>query len=219
MIKITIPEDHIVAVASKIEEFSSEIADMDMSTFFRPTAIKVIDSILASGLNYKTGVGPKLQSFEESHPNVKQVTELADLMSRYSKPVEFLHIELGNSFERKANALNSLVKYLCGIIAESPTVSEEDVLKQWADEAEPQDCYKLDITGIGVATFQWLRMLLGADTSKPDTHIMKFISEILDEKFSDVRCVFIMEAASAHLGLSTRKVDHRLWQRRSKYFD
>ena len=217
MIKIKIPNVEVTAVATEIEKIAPELDDMDMSVFHRPTAIKVIDSVLMRGLRWKTAVGPKLKIFEENHPDVKQVTELAYLMECYQNPVEFLDTELGNSFEMKANALNSLVEYLCGVIEESPTVPERDALKQWADAVEPQDCYALDIKGIGVASIQWLRMLLGADTSKPDKHIMGFISDILGEEPSDVRCVFIMEAASEHLGLSTRKVDHRLWQIRSNW--
>jgi hypothetical protein len=46
----------------------------------------------------------------------------------------------------------------------------------------PGDSYFLGIKGFKLSGFQYLRMLFGAQTTKPDVHIVKFISEIVGRK-------------------------------------
>ena len=59
--------------------------------------------------------------------------------------------------------------------------------------AQPEDYLTLNIKGCGIACFQWLRMLFGADTAKPDVHIVNFLSENLGKKVSQIEAVYLME--------------------------
>ena len=108
------------------------------------------------------------------------------------------------------------VQYICQIIQKTPSVSEEESLKKWAIQAKPQECYSLDIKYFKVAGFQYLRMLFGADTTKPDKHIRDFISDILNRKFSDIEAVLLLEEASKYVGLSVRDVDAYIWKVRAR---
>jgi hypothetical protein len=60
-------------------------------------------------------------------------------------------------------------------------------------------------------------MLFGADTSKPDVHIKRFLHDTLNRKLSDIDSVLLMEAAASHLGLSVRAVDHLIWEMMSEW--
>ena len=104
------------------------------------------------------------------------------------------------------------MKYLCGLIEASPAVPEEETLRQWAIEAEPDNYKKLNIKGVKIATFQWLRILFGADTSKPDVHIMNFINDTIDQKLSEDECVLLIEGVASYLEVSERSVDGAIWQ-------
>ena len=109
--------------------------------------------------------------------------------------------------------LQEVVKFVCQIVERFPKTSEEDVLKQWAIQAKPQECYELNIKYFKLAGFQYLRMLLGADTTKPDVHIIKFLSDILNRNVSDIESLLLLEAACEREELSVRAVDKYIWNR------
>ena len=221
MSKTNFTDADVIAVASRMDGLSSGTPDSNNSVFEQSAAIKVIDSVLSLGINYYTVVYPRLKDFESNHPDVKQITELSHLMAGYSTPIDFLSQEFNYKHKgksiMKANAINSIVEYLCKIINESLTVPEEESLRQWAIKARPRDCYELDIKGFKIAGFQWLRMLFGADTSKPDVHIKRFLHDTLNRELSDIDSVLIMEAAASHLKISVRDIDHLIWEMMAKW--
>ena len=176
-----------------------------------PPAVKVINSVISQGFRYETNVYPRLVDFKNNRPDVKSVRQLADLMASYTTPLEFLTEEVNLKNQRKAGAIDGLVKYFCGIVEASPTVPEEETLKQWAITAEPDGYKELNIKGVKIATFQWLRMLFGADTSKPDVQVMNFIYETIYQKLSEDECVLLIEGVASYLEESERKVDGAIW--------
>ena len=121
--------------------------------------------------------------------------------------------ELNHNSKVKPKMLQEVVKFVCQIVERSPKVSEEDVLKQWAIQAKPQECYGLNIKYFKLAGFQYLRMLFGADTTKPDVHIIRFLSDILNRNVSDIESLLLLEAASERVGVSVRAVDKYIWNR------
>lgn len=212
MKEIRIAEADIAAVAAWIAEHSeyifSDTRDEEKSL---PPAIKVIRCVLSLRTSYDKVVKPRVETFMSAHPDIKRVNELSDFMASYPTPYKFMQQELINS-EQKAKMLQQVVKFLCQITQKTPDISEEESLKRWAIQAKPQDCYSLDIKYFKVAGFQYLRMLFGADTTKPDKHIRDFIFDILNRKFSDIEAVLLLEEASKHVGLSVRDVDAYIWK-------
>lgn len=132
-------------------------------------------------------------------------------MASYTTPLEFLSEAVDLPNKLKAGAIDGLVKYLCGLIEASPAVPEEETLRQWAINAEPNGYKKLGIKGVKIATFQWLRMLFGADTSKPDVHIMNFINDTIEQTLSKYECVLLIEGVASYLEVSEREVDGAIW--------
>lgn len=206
-----IKKEYIVAVASRLKAISPDLYSRDYSDTSDPPAVRVIHSVIQQGLTYETTVYPRLVGFKKNRPDVKSIRQLADLMASYKTPLEFLSEEVDLPNKLKAGAIDGLVKYLCGLIEASPAVPEEETLKQWAITAEPDDYKKLGIKGVKIATFQWLRMLFGADTSKPDVHIMNFINDTIEQTLSKNECVLLIEGIALHLGVSEREVDGAIW--------
>ncbi len=213
MKEINIAEADVAAVANRIENFSSYIRDARVSVDSRSPAIKVIDCILSLRTSYDKIVLPRLKTFGSTHPDIQQITELANLMANYPTSYEFIQQELNFNSERKARILESVVRYVCKIVEETSTVSEEETLKQWAIRSKPQECYSLKIKGFKLAGFQYLRMLFGADTTKPDVHIIRFLSDTLNRKVSAIESLLLLEAASKRVDLSVRAVDSFIWKR------
>ena len=206
-----VKKEHIVAVALRLKAVSPDLYDGNYGDRYDPPAVKVINSVISQALTYKTTVYPRLVGFKKNRPDVKSIRQLADLMESYTTPLEFLSEEVDLPNKLKAGAIDGLVKYLCGLIEASPAVPEEETLRQWAITAEPDDYKKLDIKGVKIATFQWLRMLFGADTSKPDVHVMNFINETIDRELSENECVLLIEGVASYLEVSEREVDGAIW--------
>lgn len=210
MKEIRITEDDIAAVAKALKQIAPFCMPIDPD--LRSPAIKVIDCVLSLRTSYDRVVVPRLKNFRVKHPDTQQVTDLVNLMASYPTPYKFIQQELNYNSERKAKMLQQVVKYLCQIAQKTPSIPEEENLKEWAMQANPQECYTLNIKYFAMAGFQYLRILFGADTTKPDVHIIRFVCKILNRNVSDIESLLLLEAASKRLGLSVRAVDSYIWK-------
>ena len=214
MKKIDIAESDISAVATRLKQISHNVSASSDPEWSRSPAVKVIDCVLSLNRKYDTFVVPRLETFISNHPEIQRAVELAKLMSDYPTSHAFVKQELNYNHEDRARTLESVLKHICTVVDGTQTVNEEkEVLKQWAIRAKPQECYTLKIKGFKLAGFQYLRMLFGADTTKPDVHIIRFLSDILNRNVSDIESLLLLEAASERVGVSVRAVDSFIWKR------
>lgn len=78
----------------------------------------------------------------------------------------------------------------------------------------------LDVPGFKLAGFQYLRMLFGAETTKPDVHILRYVARTLNRPPATranemVRAVYAVERAGELLGVSVRSLDVAIWEHES----
>ena len=219
----SINESDIAAVAAKIEtEILPQVAGTEASAdsgYNEATAVAVIDCVLSLNRKYDAFVVPRLETFTNRHPEIQKVGELAELIDSYPTPLDFSIEELNYRDENRARILREVVQFVCTtvqvvrtMVQEFSAVSEEEVLKEWALGAKPHECETLGIRGFKVAGFQYLRILFGADTTKPDVHIIGFIADALNRRVSAYEALDLLEAAAPRLGLSVRAVDSAIWR-------
>ncbi len=215
MQNVNLPTEDIDAVTEGIKRLGPDVRGYGTvdPTWSRPTAVLVIDCVLSLNRKYDAFVVPRLDAFAEKHPDINTINELASLMESYRTPHTFMRQELNFNYKKRANILQSVVDFVCKIVEETPHVPEEETLKQWAINAKPDEHRDLNISGFGIAGFQYLRMLFGADTTKPDVHIIRFVSSLLDRNVSAFEALNILEASSAKLKISVRDVDAYIWDR------
>ena len=60
-------------------------------------------------------------------------------------------------------------------------------------------------------------MFFGAQTTKPSVYIIKFVSDTLNRKVSDVESLLLLEVASELAGLSVWAVDNFIWNRGARH--
>ena len=212
MRKINITEADVAAVATEIMKFASDLPSPEDLVDSRPPAVKVIDCVLSLNRPYDTFVVPRLKIFMSNHPDIQQITELAELMTSYSTPHAFVQQELNYNHEDRARILHEVVMFLCTIVQQTPTLPEEEALKQWVVQVQSKTD-RLNIRGFGPAGFQYLCILFGVDTTKPDIYIIRFVSELLNRDVSDLEAHALLEAAAERSGLSVRAVDSYIWKR------
>lgn len=150
------------------------------------------------------------------HPDLSSLHQLEKLMSTYPSPASFVEAELNYNHADRARILEAVVHYLCKLVDGVPVTQEAEVLEQWAKSTKPIDYRSLKIKGFALAGYQYLRMLLGASTTKPDKHIINFVSEILERRVSDVEALELLENAASLANLSIRDVDTTIWEARAR---
>jgi hypothetical protein len=99
------------------------------------------------------------------------------------------------------------------------TVSEEGShedqlsrLEQWARTARPEGFLALRIPGFALAGFQYLRMLFGANTTKPDIHIIRLVGSQVGHPVSPIQALRMLEDAASEAGISLRDLDTTIWE-------
>jgi hypothetical protein len=89
--------------------------------------------------------------------------------------------------------------------------SEASRLTEWANAVKPSDYDTLEIRGFGLSGFQYLRILFGAQTVKPDVHIRRFVSTAVGQTVGDVEALTLLEDAGNHLAWPLADADYAVW--------
>lgn len=135
--------------------------------------LMIVDAAFTSiGLNYFTVVVPKVEEFNKKfveNGKIKNLKELAEA------DINGLRSVWRN--KRSWSIAKNIASYLS-------TLSEDDklALRTWASNAKLEN-WREDpigrIKGVGLITFQYLRMMGGIDTVMPDKIVKRVINEIL----------------------------------------
>jgi hypothetical protein len=135
--------------------------------------LMVVDAAFTSiGLNYFTAVVPKVEEFNKKFVESKKIKNLKEFANAN---IEELRTVWKN--KRSWNIAKEIASYLS-------TLSNDDkiALRFWASNAKLEN-WKEDpigrIKGVGLVTFQYLRMMGGVDTVMPDKIVKRVINEIL----------------------------------------
>jgi len=135
--------------------------------------LMVVDAAFTSiGLNYFTAVVPKVEEFNKKFVENGRIRNLKDLATADIN-------ELRKVWRNKRSWV--IAKEIASYLS---TLSEDDrlALRAWARNAKLEN-WKEDsigrIKGVGLITFQYLRMMGGIDTVMPDKIVKRVINEIL----------------------------------------
>jgi len=137
--------------------------------------LMVVDAAFTSiGLNYFTAVVPKVQEFDARFVETGIIRRLSDLAEAET---DTLTVVWKN---RRSWAVAKEVSRRLSAIASD----DKAALRTWARNASLKD-WRNDvigsIKGVGLATFQYLRMMGGVDTIMPDKIVKRVINTILRE--------------------------------------
>ncbi|MEE8167870.1 MAG: hypothetical protein V3T58_03230 [Candidatus Hydrothermarchaeales archaeon] len=141
--------------------------------------LMVVDAAFTSiGLNYFLAVVPKVMEFEEHYVKTNRIKTLEELASAN---VEELRKVWKN--RRSWQVAKELASYLATLKKEK-SISERATLRLWAKNAASENWHRDPIgriNGVGINTFQYLRMMGGVDTVMPDKIVKRVINQILIE--------------------------------------
>jgi hypothetical protein len=190
-------------------DFSALTPSADRA-WFRPLALRVIDCVLSMRQADERPIAPRLEAFRDRFPAVESVRDLADLLSTYRAPVRFAREVLETNDPAPAATLIALVDHFTRF-ALTGTGTETAQLKAWAVCARPQDYLTLRIPTLTLAGFQYLRMLLGANTLRPTPHLRRYILKVVGRPVSDVEAILLLEEAAPLVPLRLRDITGARW--------
>ena len=145
-------------------------------------AISLMNVVLAANRNYNLQVVNNINKVKSDYPGLT-IKKLETLLRTKFKTSEELKEMWGHDDEKKYKVLAALVKEIRDMDKASTTVeSDYEVMKKWARSVSVKDWENdpiSQIKGIGLATFQHLRMSFGINTVKPDQRV----KEVLQKAF------------------------------------
>lgn len=136
--------------------------------------LMIVDAAFTSiGLNYFTAVVPKVEAFRRAYVETGDVSTLKDLANRGTE--EFMPVWKNR---RSWSVARGVASRLLSLGAES----DREALRSWAASSRLEG-WKSDpigsVKGVGLVTYQYLRMMGGVDTVMPDKIVKRVINEIL----------------------------------------
>jgi hypothetical protein len=197
-----------------IREFSSRIRKITDDSLRAP-AVRVIDCVLSLNRPYKFAFD-RARTFGEKHPEIRSITDLKTFMAGWPSAQEFVRDELNYNHRERADTLSAVVSWLAGIAGSGPDQAQLLNLEKWSSSAKPEDCQTINIRGFKLAGFQYLRILFGANTAKPDVHIIGFVSSQIGHKVTANEALRLLEGAAVQTGIHLRDLDGSIWEDRAR---
>ena len=168
--------------------------------------LMVLDAAFTSiGLNYFTCVVPKVMEFKDKLVSSGSPQSLGDLSILSQEEVQDIWRN-----KRSWQVARSIASYL-NDLAGRMNIDDKEALRLWSASS----CFKEwrkdpvgSITGVGVVTFQYLRMMGGIDTAMPDKIVRKVVKQMLEEAGSKMPVEDDMELI-ATIGRMSQIADYR----------
>ncbi len=177
----------------------------------------VVDASLDSiGLKYFQIVVPRVKRFWKAYIKTGEITSFRDF-SKLSLHDSRLRRIMNN--DRCWRVAIGVCKILNQIRTEEKLSSDLAALKFWAEQANYEK-WRTDpvgaISGVGLITFQYLRMQAGVDTTMPDKIIKRAATHYLKiEAEDDLDFIKKMEAFSREIGYSQTLICWAIWMKES----
>ncbi len=171
------------------------------------------DVCLAWRNQYKKKVIPRVLSIKERYSSIKTLEQLQGTMEslgdRFNK--EFWDFNSPRRKQMFSDLIAEFIQYKGKMLIEN----DLEAMRHWARNAVLED-YKKGINGkpvtcLGIANYQYLRMLCGINTVKPDTHILRGVKDALGYETRPFQVVKLIEITSHHMGTSALEIDQLLW--------
>jgi hypothetical protein len=141
--------------------------------------LMVIDAAFDSiGLNYFQSVVPKVEKFRLEFIETGKISTFEDLIK--AKDEDLMTVWRN---QRSWHVAKAAAAYLSNIKG-AREFNDREALIFWARHSSLEDCEKDHvgaIKGVGINTYQYLRMMGGIDTVMPDKMVKRVINEILTE--------------------------------------
>jgi hypothetical protein len=176
--------------------------------------LMVIDAAFDSiGLNYFQSVVPRVELFRQSYVETGKIRTMEDLVKADASELRAIWKN-----ERSWKVAREIASHLASLKPKH-SLDDRSALIRWALEApltawdkDPVGC----ISGVGINTYQYLRMMGGVDTVMPDKIVKRVIFDILQEAKiklpeSDIEFIQLIERLAPATGYRAIELCWMTW--------
>lgn len=200
----------------ELKAFVTYLSTISIDPGFKPeeygyesSVLICINAVLSIHRPYKSFVIPRVEYFAANYPHIKNLNHLAVTIQEigyegFNAVWNYQHSERVEILERLCL---KFMDYAAAIGASNDLLA----MRHWASHNSIADHRTFKVSGIGIVTYQYLRMLLGESTVKPDTHIVKACETVLGRRVSEIEAVMIVEEASEVIGFPAITIDNAIW--------
>ncbi len=191
----------------KIKQELEHISIVTVLDYYDDPCLVILDAVMSRSRVYEKTVVPKINYFKENYPEINTLEKLVDVIQKVGAE-QFAPMYLDYQFKQ----LGQVVLDTADVFVENKTI--ENDLESMKLFASSSNFYKeiQRVKGIGIATARYLAILLNVDTVKPDVHIMKFISNVLDRKVKEQEAIDLLTIVSKEMNKSVAIIDNSIWQ-------
>jgi len=181
--------------------------------------LMVVDAAFTSiGLNYFQSVVPRVEQFRQEFIEPGRIRTVEELVVADAAELEKVWRN-----KRSWQMAKSVASYLAGIKKEK-RFDDRQALIYWARHASLDDWEKDQIgkiKGVGINSFQYLRMMGGIDTVMPDKIVKRVIAEMLTKAnmkmpLTDIEFVKFMERMAPEVGYKAIALCWMTWMIQSE---
>ena len=176
--------------------------------------LMIIDASFNSiGLNYFQSVVPKVDLFRRTYIMPNRISSLEDLAN-----ISYQEFEIIWRNKRSWSLAKSVATYFLQIKNEEK-LDDRASFRYWAKNSVLIDWTKDPIgiiNGVGINTYQYLRMMGGIDTVMPDKIVKRIINHILSDSgfeipHDDLRFIYLVEEIGTQLGYKPIELCWMTW--------
>ncbi|MFN8653774.1 MAG: hypothetical protein U0133_17845 [Gemmatimonadales bacterium] len=160
----------------------------------RAPAVQLLECVLTLRRGEES-LPERLDAFERRFPAVEGLAQLRTLVQSYKSSALFAKDVLAHAEPSSVEMLRALCDYLVRTVLDGPG-AEVERLRLWAQRARPQEYLAITAPGFGLAGFQHLRMLFGANTTRPDSAMGRYVAAVLGRPVADVQALLLLEQAA-----------------------
>jgi hypothetical protein len=183
--------------------------------------LMIVDAAFDSiGLNYFTAVIPKVDEFRREFVETEEISNIHDLANINPHDEKVAGIWKN---KRSWEVAKSVAAYLATLKAERG-LDDREAFTCWAKTSE-LDTWRDDpvgkLKGVGINTFQYLRMMGGVDTLMPDKIVKRVVSEMLEPAAieipaGDIEFVRLVERIARDTGYKAVEICWMTWMVQSE---
>lgn len=192
-------EEYIVSLSIQPKSSAAEYE-------YTNPVLALVDTVLSINRKYDSFVKPRIELIKNT-----RIDSFDSLRQELEKGDEYF-ISLWNyNHPQRIELLRNLLAYFIDYKNNNNIKTDLETLRTWGEESSVEKYSNWNIKGIAFTTYQYLRMLCGADTVKPDIHILRTIEKGIGRKLSTKDSVKIIEDISRKIGIKARDLDHAIW--------
>lgn len=190
------------------DQLCQRMLSNELTSFINRRGSMVVDVVTSRQRKYEARVVPLVAKWEKFAGGSS-----LEILSRQGIPTKTFGLR-----SEEEETITSIARNFLEFGKSLNIRDENEICARWANEVEDMRfAFELDpvvgsVKGIGLALFNYMRMLSGSDTIKPDVRVKKKLEQLgFHLPKNDISVMYLCEIIARDLKISLIELDQLLW--------